>query len=97
MKTEEVLKRLEEIEAELGDSSIDHYPAPNTITQGHLRRLYQGTRELFLARLHKLEKVAEAARELVNKPAYRPELQDRWHTAWSKLREALAGLEEEKE
>jgi len=63
----EILKRLEEIEAQARD---------------------------LLDRLRKLEKVAEAARELVNKPAYRPELQDRWHTAWSKLREALAALEE---
>jgi len=44
IEPEAILQRLEEIEAELGDSSIDHYPVPNTITQGHLRRLCQGTR-----------------------------------------------------
>jgi len=63
MRSEKILKRLEAIEAELGDSSLDHYPAPNTITQGQLRWLCQGTREL-LARLHKLERVAEAARKV---------------------------------
>ena len=32
MTCEEILRRVEEIEAELGDGSTDDYPAPETIT-----------------------------------------------------------------
>jgi len=81
--SEETLERLEEIARRIYDA--DAIKAREALQS-------EAGREL-LGRLEKLEKVAEAARELVNKPAYRPELRDGWHTAWSKLRKALAALE----
>jgi len=98
IEPEAILQRLEEIEAELGDSSIDHYPVPNTITQGQLRRLCQGTREL-LARLHKLEKMAEAARVATEQAQLQFDWEDlvgmgEFSDALEKLHQALAALEE---
>jgi len=46
MKRGEILQRLEEIESALGDSPTDHYPVPDTITIGQLRRLCRDMREL---------------------------------------------------
>jgi len=92
MKPEEILQRLEEIEDYM--ETAKRLGSPPTGWHD-TAWLCQVVREL-LARSERLEAVAEAARELVNKPAYRPRLQDRdrWYAAWGRLREALAALEE---
>jgi len=50
----------------------------------------------FLDRLHKLEKVAEAARELVADLSSMPSRPRDWSASWTQLKRALAALEEDR-
>ena len=106
MKAQDILRRVKEIEAELGDGSTDRYPAPDTISEGRIRWLCRVVRQL-VARLEKLEKVAEAARDLLGSE-YGDELWDKANFYWNHMADdtlekllncldkALAALEEGK-
>jgi len=102
MTREEILRMVEEVEAELGDGSTDHYSVPEAITEGQLRELCRAVQRL-IARLEKLEAVTEAARKFHNaiyneKNAYEtwPDIMESQevYEAGNRLRQALAALEE---
>jgi len=64
MKSEKILHRLEEIEAELGYDPTDHHPIPDTINTGQLRRLCQDMRELMAQNAVMREALQAAFREI---------------------------------
>ena len=66
MTCEEILRMVEAIEAELGDGSTDHYPAPDTITEGQLRKLSRTVQQL-VAQLEEAEAQCAAMRSYIDK------------------------------